>query len=395
MLRRVAVGLSGGVDSAVAALFLKQKGFEVKGVFMKNWDETDETGLCSVQRDREDALYVCQALGISFTEVNFVKQYWSEVFSYLIIDYETGFTPNPDILCNRHIKFNSFLEYCVNELHVDAIATGHYALTSYGPYLENINSSEPAQLLQPVDKFKDQTFFLSQVEQDALKKVMFPLGHYLKSQVKEIAAENNLYRVSKKKESTGICFIGKRKFQDFILDYIPSRPGPMRDLSTGLWLKNHDGLFMWTLGQCCRVTGFTDRYFVAKKNLEENLLYVVPRTDHPALFTTILYTSAPHWIANVPLNSLGMLACRFRFQHTKPTVECRIFSTGSQLMILLERPLKAITPGQFAVFYKNNECLGSARILSPGPSLFTLKKSVPTDYREYEHYDEWRKKYSV
>lgn len=385
MIRNVAVGLSGGVDSAVTALLLKERGFQVLGVFMQNWDENDETGQCSVSDDRQDARYVCAKLGIPFFQVNFVKKYWTNVFSYFLKEYESGCTPNPDIMCNRHIKFNAFTKFCKSELKADAVATGHYARTSYGPYLEHYDPNVPVRLLEAVDNFKDQTFFLSQVNQESLQRVMFPLGNYLKANVKEIAESKQLSRISRKRESTGICFIGKRKFQEFIRDYVPSKPGPMKDISTGETLTTHDGLHLWTIGQCCHIKGYTVKYFVARKSEADSTIFVAPGTVHPALYSTILYTDHPHWISRLALNSLGFMTCRFRFQHTKPTINCRVMSFSQGLVVLLDRPLKAISPGQFAVFYKGDECLGSARIFRPGPSLFSLKRTVPLDYREYEH----------
>lgn len=385
MIRNVAVGISGGVDSAVTALLLKKKGFNVVGVFMKNWDENDETGTCSVAEDRQDARYVCDKLGIPFYEVNFVKKYWTNVFSYFLKEYESGCTPNPDIMCNRHIKFNAFTKFCINELKMDAVSTGHYARTSYGPYFENYDPTVPVRLLEAADKFKDQTFFLSQVGQESLKRILFPLGDFLKSNVKDIAESNQLFRISRKKESTGICFIGKRNFQEFIQDYVPVNQGPMIDITTGKKLQNHEGLHLWTIGQCCHIKGYTVKYFVARKSKVDGTIYVAPGTVHPALYSKMLYTDQPHWISQPPLNSLGFVNCKFRFQHTKPTVNCRVMSNSNGLIVLLERPLKAISPGQFAVFYKETECLGSARIFHPGPSFHSLNKTVPIDYREYEH----------
>lgn len=209
MIRNIVVGISGGVDSAVAALLLKNKGFNITGVFMRNWDIKDETGYCIVEKDFEDARWVCDRLKIPLVQVDFVKDYWHEVFSDLIEKYQSGYTPNPDILCNKNIKFNKFFELARSRFHADAIATGHYARTSFGAYLENYKADTNVRLLQALDNKKDQTFFLNQVSQQSLRRCMFPLGDYLKNNVKKIAEEAGLHRIARKKESMGICFVGK------------------------------------------------------------------------------------------------------------------------------------------------------------------------------------------
>lgn len=216
MIRNVAVGISGGVDSAVTALLLKNKGFNVTGVFMKNWDIRDETGNCTVEKDYEDARWICDKLKIPLIQLDFVKEYWNEVFSDLLEKYQTGYTPNPDILCNKNIKFNKFFDVARNRFQADAIATGHYANTSFGAYLENFKENTNVHLLQAYDSNKDQTFFLNQIPQQTLRRCMFPLGNYLKNHVKMIAKEAGLHKIAQKKESMGICFVGKREFQDFI-----------------------------------------------------------------------------------------------------------------------------------------------------------------------------------
>lgn len=203
------VGISGGVDSAVTALLLKNKGFNVTGIFMKNWDIRDETGKCAVEKDYEDARWICNKLKIPLIQIDFVKEYWNEVFSDLIEKYQTGYTPNPDILCNKNIKFNKFFDVAFNRFQADAIATGHYANTSFGPYLENYKEDTNVHLLQAHDNSKDQTFFLNQIPQQTLRRCMFPLGNYLKNHVKTIAKEAGLHKIAQKKESMGICFVGK------------------------------------------------------------------------------------------------------------------------------------------------------------------------------------------
>ncbi|XP_046402252.1 mitochondrial tRNA-specific 2-thiouridylase 1 isoform X2 [Ischnura elegans] len=318
-IKRVISAVSGGIDSAVSTLLLKNKGYEVIGVYMQNWDLLDEKGVCSSQNDISDAEWVCQKIGIPFHVVNFVKEYWLEVFSNLVNDYESGLTPNPDILCNRHIKFEAFYKHATEELGGDAISTGHYARTTFGEYLQNFDSTKGVHLLKARDERKDQTFFLSQIHQRALQRSIFPLGDMKKSAVKKFAAAEKFAPLLKKKESMGICFIGSRNFQEFISEAMGTR--------------------------------------------------------HPALYTDLVMTDTPHWIHSPPpqLVKDGVLDCDFRFQHTHSLLKCQVFCAHSgRLIIRLAKPLRAITPGQYAVLYLDEECLGSARITTPGPTLHAL-----------------------
>lgn len=376
-LKKVVLGMSGGVDSTVAGLLLKSQGFDVHGLFMKNWDIADETGKCSANQDLLDAANTCSKLGIPLHEVNFSKDYWNFVFTDTIDQYENGRTPNPDVLCNRYIKFNKFFEYSLEKLNADAIATGHYAQTSYGQFLEFFDTVKGVHLLKAVDGFKDQTFFLNQVHQRALQKTMFPVGSLNKAQVKKIAYENNLLHVLKKKESTGMCFIGHRNFSKFISEYIPDKKGLFIDIDSGQVVGSHTGIHHWTLGQRTRIGGFPDRLYIARKNHETQEILVALGGKHSILWSQNLTTSRPHWIHSVPdsLKRGKVLNCEFRFQHTEPLSPCRVMMKKDEaLMITLEKPKFALTPGQFAVLYKDNECLGGAKIENYAPTFYSLHK---------------------
>ncbi|XP_011257093.1 mitochondrial tRNA-specific 2-thiouridylase 1 [Camponotus floridanus] len=377
MIRNVAVGISGGVDSAVTALLLKNKGFNVTGVFMKNWDIRDETGNCTVEKDYEDARWICDKLKIPLIQLDFVKEYWNEVFSDLLEKYQTGYTPNPDILCNKNIKFNKFFDVARNRFQADAIATGHYANTSFGPYLENFKENTNVHLLQAYDSNKDQTFFLNQIPQQTLRRCMFPLGNYLKNHVKTIAKEASLHKIAQKKESMGICFVGKREFQDFISEYIDDKPGEYVDLDSGLSIGKHNGIHKLTIGQRCRIGGCENAYYVFSKDQKTNTIIAVDSGIHPALYTDFLITQDVHWISEEPheLRHSGVLSCDFRFQHRNPLITCNVYKiSDNRLFIRLSVPLRAITKGQYAVLYSGEECLGGSIISYPGPSFFALNQ---------------------
>ncbi|XP_011629598.2 LOW QUALITY PROTEIN: mitochondrial tRNA-specific 2-thiouridylase 1 [Pogonomyrmex barbatus] len=370
MIRNVVIGISGGVDSAVAALLLKNRGFNITGVFMKNWDIRDETGKCAIERDYDDARWICDKLKIPLIQVDFVKEYWNEVFSDLVEKYQNGYTPNPDILCNKKIKFNKFFHLACSRFEADAIATGHYAKTSFGPYLENYKADTNVCLLQAQDSNKDQTFFLSQVSQQILRRCMFPLGNYLKSHVKTMALEAGLHQIAWKKESMGICFVGKRKFQDFISEYIKDKPGDYIDLDSGLSIGRHSGVHKRTIGQRCKIASCLKPYYVFSKDLKTNTIIVVSSTTHPALYTDFLITQDIHWINQEPRWNNGVLNCNFRFQHRNPLIACKVYMSKDRLFIRLDVPLRAITKGQYAVLYFGEECLGSSMVSCTGPSLF-------------------------
>lgn len=371
-MKRIVCGMSGGVDSSVAALLLKKKGFNVMGVFMRNWDSNDESGegVCTADQDLEDARKVCERIKIPLQEVNFVREYWNEVFSELVEDYRAGLTPNPDILCNRHIKFGSFYKYATQVLKADAIATGHYARTSFGNFLENWTPDSNVKLLTSEDMTKDQTLFLSRVPQETLRRTMFPLGEMTKLQVRQTAVDHGLSWVSAKKSSKGICFIGFRQFSKFIEDYIEPKAGNFIDVDTEEIVGSHTGIHKWTLGQRCRISGKSTAYFVAKKLLDTHDILVAPGHDHPALYTKSFRADAPYWIAGNQSNKFHCGEYKFRFQQLAPLMSCTLSVKDGVSSVTLETPQRALTPGQYAVFYRGNECLGSSRIISTEPSAY-------------------------
>ncbi|XP_019507242.1 PREDICTED: mitochondrial tRNA-specific 2-thiouridylase 1 isoform X2 [Hipposideros armiger] len=307
--------------------------YQVTGVFMKNWDSLDEHGVCTADRDCEDAYRVCQILDIPFHQVSYVKEYWNDVFSDFLNEYEKGRTPNPDIICNKHIKFSCFFHYAMDNLGADAVATGHYARTSQedeevfqqkhikrpeGLFRNRFEVRNAVKLLQAADSFKDQTFFLSQVPQDALRRTLFPLGGLTKDFVKKIAAENRLHHVLQKKESMGICFVGKRNFENFILQYLQPRPGKFISIEDNKVLGTHQGWFLYTLGQRANIGGLREPWYVVDKDGTKGDVFVAPRTDHPALYRDLLRTNRVHWIAEEPPLTLvrdKMMECQFRFRH--------------------------------------------------------------------------------
>lgn len=391
VLRHVVCAMSGGVDSSVSALLLKRRGYNVTGVFMKNWDSLDEKGVCSSEKDCEDAYKVCQALDIPFHQVSYVKEYWHEVFSNLLKEYERGRTPNPDILCNKHIKFNHFYQYAINSLGADAMATGHYARTSLEDddvfqqkhvapaplFRDRREIRHPVRLCQGADLFKDQTFFLSQISQDALRHTLFPLSGLTKDFVKKIAAEAGFQHVLKRKESMGICFIGERHFEDFILQYLEPKPGNFVSIEDGKTMGVHKGWFTFTLGQRARIGGQRDAWFVVDKDITTAEVFVAPTTNHPALFRDTIRTDRFHWLGVDPpleLVRTQMMECHFRFQHQMPLTPCTVtLNMDGSVWIMLSQPIRALTPGQFAVLYKGDECLGSGKIVRLGPSEYTLQ----------------------
>jgi tRNA-specific 2-thiouridylase len=352
---RVVLGMSGGVDSSVAALLLKEQGYEVIGIFMKNWDDTDEFGHCTAEEDAEDVRRVCAQLDIPFYTVNFEKQYYDKVFAYFLDEYRKGRTPNPDVMCNREIKFGELLQK-VKDLGGDYIATGHYARLEHkdGEY----------RLLRGVDANKDQTYFLNALNQEQLAKAMFPIGHLPKPRVREIAEAAGL-ATAKKKDSTGICFIGERDFKQFLSQYLPAQPGNMIDIRSGEVKGRHDGLMYYTLGQRQGLgiggSGSGEPWFVADKDLDTNELLVIQGDQHPSLYSTGLSASDLNWISPVP--PLGTFSCTAKFRYRQPDQGVTVtIGVNGTCEVNFDKPQRAVTPGQSVVFYDGDVCLGGAVI---------------------------------
>ncbi len=353
---RVVVGMSGGVDSSVTALLLKQQGYDVIGIFMKNWDDTDEFGHCTAEEDAQDVARVCDQIGIPYYTVNFEQAYFDKVFTYFLDEYKRGRTPNPDVMCNREIKFGEFLDKALT-LGADYLATGHYAR------VEQVNGE--ARLLRGVDGNKDQTYFLHALRQDQLAKAMFPIGHLPKPEVRRIAAEAGL-ATARKKDSTGVCFIGERNFKTFLSQYLPAQPGEMIDIRSGEIKGRHDGLMYYTLGQRQGLgiggSGTGEPWFVADKNLAANQLYVVQGETHPSLYSSGLTATGLNWISPAVPNEPLRCTAKFRYRQPDQEVTLTLRADGTTVDVAFAQPQKAITPGQAVVFYDGEVCLGGATI---------------------------------
>lgn len=352
---RVIVGMSGGVDSSVAALLLMQQGYRVEGLFMKNWEEDDGTEYCTARQDLEDAARVCERLGIKLHQANFAAEYWDNVFEHFLAEYRAGRTPNPDILCNREIKFKAFLEYALH-LGADLIATGHYARRG--------EFEEQATLLKGLDPNKDQSYFLHAVGSRELEKTLFPVGELEKPAVRRLAAEHGLATASKK-DSTGICFIGERRFKDFLQQYLPAQPGDIYTVD-GRCIGRHQGLMYHTIGQrqglgIGGVKGAAeDPWYVVGKDMEQNRLLIAQGNEHPALYARSLRAGQIHWIdgAGPALPCRMMAKTRYR----QPDQACSLSVEGDGLRVVFEELQRAVTPGQSVVFYDGERCLGGGVI---------------------------------
>ena len=348
---KVVVGISGGVDSSVAALLLKEEGYDVVGIFMKNWDETDENGVCTAEEDYEDAVKVANQIGIPYYAINFEKEYYDRVFTYFLDEYKKGRTPNPDIMCNKEIKFKAFLAYA-KKLGADYIATGHYARVD--------RSTDETIMLRGLDNNKDQTYFLSQLSQDQIKDVLFPVGNLQKSEVRDIAHKYKL-ATADKKDSTGICFIGERNFNEFLSNYLPAKPGNIVD-TKGNILGKHDGLMYHTIGQRrgLGIGGDGEAWFVCGKDLDKNELIVCQGANNPLLFSNRLLASEFSTFSNKILK--GEFTCTAKFRYRQKDINARVKILSKDHVEVTYDPTKAVTPGQAAVFYQGEICLGSAII---------------------------------
>jgi len=356
MKKTVVVGMSGGVDSSVAAILLLEQGYDVIGLFMRNWDSSvnndilgnpnSNQNICPQEQDYNDALAVCNKLGIPLHRVDFVKEYWDYVFTYFLDELKRGRTPNPDIMCNKYIKFDMFVKEAM-KLGADYIATGHYAQIVDG------------KLLRAVDLNKDQTYFLSQLSSKQLEHVLFPVGGIPKSRVREIALAHDLV-TAKKKDSTGICFIGERHFTDFLKNYLPNIPGKIVNMDTKQVIGEHIGLMYYTIGQRrgLNIGGTQDRLFVIGKNMNENILYVALGEDNPYLYSNSAIISDVNWISECRPE-----CCSVKFRYRQQDYSVRLsYVDDTHIQVFYPQKVKAVTPGQACVFYLDNECLGGGII---------------------------------
>ena len=348
--------MSGGVDSSVVAKVLVDRGEQVVGLFMKNWEEKDDNGVCTSEKDFADVKKVANKLGIPYYSVNFVKEYYDRVFEHFLEEYKSGRTPNPDVLCNREIKFGPFLDYAKN-LGATKIATGHYAR------VEQRNGL--FYLKKAVDQNKDQTYFLNQLNQYQLSMVEFPIGHLTKPELRKIAEEAGL-STADKKDSTGICFIGERNFKEFLKNYLPAKPGNIKDVNTGKILGKHDGLMYYTLGQRKGLgiggqkDGSGEAYFVCDKDLKNNEL-LVSQGEQDILFSDGLISGKVNWIPKRPERDEFECYAKFRYRQPEQKVKVKINEDGSTIVTFAEKQ-RAITPGQYVVFYDEDYCLGGGVI---------------------------------
>jgi len=350
-MHHVVVGMSGGVDSSVAAYLLKRQGFDVVGIFMKNWDEEDDEGVCTATADYSDVRSVSESIGIPYYTVNFAKEYRDRVFSYFLDEYRRGRTPNPDVLCNCEIKFKAFLDFALST-GADQIATGHYC-----------RLNEDKLLMRGADAGKDQSYFLAGLTREQLSRVVFPVGELNKSDVRRIAHEQGFINASKK-DSTGICFIGERNFKQFLMQYLPAQGGDIVDVS-GKKIGRHDGLMYYTLGQRRglgiggRSDGTGESWFVIGKDLDRNLL-IVQQGEHDELFSSSLDAEKINWIAGFPVSH--EFNCTAKFRYRQPDQQVTVCVEGNGAHVKFAVPQRAVTPGQWAVFYSGDLCLGGGPI---------------------------------
>ncbi|WP_440210522.1 tRNA 2-thiouridine(34) synthase MnmA [Actinobacillus pleuropneumoniae] len=355
--KKVIIGMSGGVDSSVSAFILQQQGYQVEGLFMKNWEEDDDTDYCTAAADLADAQAVADKLGMKLHKINFAAEYWDNVFEHFLNEYKAGRTPNPDILCNKEIKFKAFLEYAAEDLGADYIATGHYVRRS--------GDNNNAQLLRGLDANKDQSYFLYTLSHKQVGQSLFPVGDIEKPIVRQIAEDLGL-ATAKKKDSTGICFIGERKFKDFLARYLPAQPGEIRTVG-GKVVGRHDGLMYHTLGQrkglgIGGVKGLSeDPFYVVEKDLINNVLVVAQGHDNSALLSSGLIATQLHWVDRQPIRE--NLRCTVKTRYRQTDIACEIQPIDDDtIRVIFDEPQIAVTPGQSAVFYQGEVCLGGGVI---------------------------------
>ncbi|PKM04882.1 MAG: tRNA 2-thiouridine(34) synthase MnmA [Gammaproteobacteria bacterium HGW-Gammaproteobacteria-6] len=358
---RVIVGMSGGVDSSVSAALLLEQGYQVEGLFMKNWDEDDGTEYCTAMDDLADAQAVSDKLGITLHTANFAAEYWDNVFEHFLEEYKAGRTPNPDILCNREIKFKAFLDYALH-LGADLIATGHYC--------RRADQDGQTLLLRGVDNNKDQSYFLHAVAGEQIARTLFPVGELEKPAVRHIAEKYQL-ATAKKKDSTGICFIGERRFSDFLKQYLPAQPGDIQT-TDGKVIGRHHGLMYHTIGQrqglgIGGLQGASDEpWYVLRKDLQRNVLIVGQGNEHPWLFSSALTCSSIYWVNPLVLQAPLQLTAKVRYR--QPDQACMLEQTSEGYLIRFTEPQRAVTPGQSIVFYAGDVCLGGGVIETALPA---------------------------
>ncbi|WP_034944104.1 tRNA 2-thiouridine(34) synthase MnmA [Erwinia oleae] len=355
--KKVIVGMSGGVDSSVSAWLLQQQGYQVEGLFMKNWEEDDGEEYCTAAEDLADARAVCDRLGIRLHTVNFAAEYWDNVFEHFLEEYKAGRTPNPDILCNKEIKFKAFLEFAADDLGADFIATGHYVRR------QDINGK--SRLLRGLDDNKDQSYFLYTLSHEQIARSLFPVGELAKPEVRRLAEELELATATKK-DSTGICFIGERKFRDFLGRYLPARPGLIVN-TDGETVGEHQGLMYHTLGQRKGLgiggtkEGSEDPWYVVDKDVANNLLVVAQGPTHPRLMSVGLIAQQLHWVDREALRE--PLRCTVKTRYRQTDIPCTLHpESDDRIEVRFDEPVTAVTPGQSAVFYLDEICLGGGII---------------------------------
>ncbi|WLS80487.1 tRNA 2-thiouridine(34) synthase MnmA [Erwinia pyri] len=362
--KKVIVGMSGGVDSSVSAWLLQQQGYQVEGLFMKNWEEDDGEEYCTAAEDLADAQAVCDKLGIYLHTVNFAAEYWDNVFEHFLEEYKAGRTPNPDILCNKEIKFKAFLEFAAEDLGADFIATGHY--------VRRQDVEGKSRLLRGLDDNKDQSYFLYTLGHEQIAQSLFPVGELAKPEVRRLAEELELV-TAKKKDSTGICFIGERKFRDFLGRYLPAQPGAILD-PEGEVVGEHQGLMYHTLGQRKGLgiggtkEGSEEPWYVVDKDVANNVLVVAQGHDHPRLMSVGLIAQQLHWVDRETLQA--PLRCAVKTRYRQADIACTVTPLGEdRLEVRFDEPVAAVTPGQSAVFYLGEVCLGGGVIEARLPLL--------------------------